>query len=307
MRKKLPARTQADSPARSLAKTRVEICETNWPEDQQELRRLIPERVHPAADRLPLWPRAKLVAAARALQLSGKPLDPVQLLRKTGEIIDGRNTRLVALMAGIEPSIVEIDLPKHMSPDEYVEFRNVVRRQLSPSQLALFASKRYLIMREEGKQRRSRNLRRGSRTPEVEQIPDRGPANSLTLLANLFSVNVKYIQDATAILEHDPELFAKVESGEIPFKEARARMGLVRHRSRVKTLSSAAPAPSITSPSGHRTDEVFAQKGIDHSVTLAKLVDEILQLRSTPKERRGPGLERLFKKAASIQKRLPTS
>jgi hypothetical protein len=92
-----------------------------------------------------------LVATAQA---AVRLIDPVQRLRATGEIIDGRNTRLIALIAGMKPLSVDIDLPENMTPAEYVEFRNVVRRQLRLEQVALFAAKRYLGMREDGKRRR---------------------------------------------------------------------------------------------------------------------------------------------------------
>jgi hypothetical protein len=62
----------------------------------------------------------------------------------------------------------------------------------------------------------------------VEKIPLRG--SSLKFLADLYGVNPKYIQDATTIMEHDPDLFLRLKSGKVLMADARRDCGLTQRR-----------------------------------------------------------------------------
>jgi len=226
----------------------------------EAIRALIPEPVHPAADKPPLWPLQKLLTAAAELKHIGQLVEPIQRLKETGEIIDGRHRRMMCLVAKIPPKFQNIELPKGLTAAEYVELRNDLRRQLTLDQLAAIAAFRYNKMRAEGKLRRSINLRHASKILDVEKIPDRRQGNSLTFLSNLFGVNARYIQQATSVLDADPELFNQLKAGKIRLKDARLAIGLIQRER-------PAPKPSATDDPSYRE-------------RLQKLVSAVLRLNS---------------------------
>jgi hypothetical protein len=202
------------------------IVPGEWPSDEAALRKLIPEPVHPAADRLPLWPFEKLCAAAEELKCMQIPKLPEPIKRLNGEI--GRNRRLICLLAGVAPDFEDVELPPGLTADQYVEVYNVLGRQLSPDQLATYAASKYAKMRKEGKLRRTANLRKGTKASEVEKSANRG--STLAFLSNLYGVNRRYIQDAAVIKDHNPKLFRQLRDGKVSMAEARKECGLGQSR-----------------------------------------------------------------------------
>jgi hypothetical protein len=210
-----------------------------WPRDLDALRALIPEPVHPAADELPLWPVEKLHAAAEQLEHIKRLADPIRRLKSTGEILDGRNRRILCVLAGVRPEFQDVELLPGMTAEDYVEETNILRRQLTCEQLAAHAALRYAKLRDQGKLRRAANLQRGRKAPEVEKIPSRG--SSLQFLAQLFGVNVKYIQAACTMLEDKPELLRRLKDGKISMVEARRECGLIQPKTKKKAAGEGKP------------------------------------------------------------------
>lgn len=253
----------------------------------EALRALIPEKVHPAADEPPLWPIDKLLAAASELKRIGRLVEPIQRLRGTGQIIDGRHRRMLCLLAGIAPKFQDIELPSGLTPEDYVAIRNDIRRQLTLDQLAAVAALRYVTMRVEGKLRRSANLRKVAKPVEKEQIPFRHQGNSLTFLSALYGVNARYIQQATTVLEMAPEIFQQLRAGDVSLKDARAAIGLVqRERS----------APKAKKQASYES-EAFREH-------LQRLLTAVLQLGSIKPAKLKPRVRALVALATSLNQEL---
>jgi len=91
---------------------------------------------HPAADILPLKTDDELEAFSEQLKVEGQ-LHPI--ITWNGQIVDGRNRFKACELAGIDPIFEEREFADDAAVRDYVRKTHFNRRDLSPSQKAMFA------------------------------------------------------------------------------------------------------------------------------------------------------------------------
>jgi N6-adenosine-specific RNA methylase IME4/ParB-like chromosome segregation protein Spo0J len=164
--------------------------------------------------------------------------EPLQV-SPTGVVLDGRARLTAAIRLGL--AVVPIRIAAPADEAEFVALAALRRRQLTPSQRAALALELedYQAAARRGERRRRANLRRG---PEVAPVPPREAAGgkSRAVAAALADVGQRTVQDAKAVRDADPELFAQIKAGSVV---AKAAARLVRQRALHESIPPAPPLP----------------------------------------------------------------
>lgn len=147
-------------------------------------------KAHPVADLFPLLSEQELDDLASDIKANGL-LHPI-VLDDDGSILDGRNRFLACELAGIEPSYESYDGD---DPDAYALTVNINRRHLTKGQIAMVAA-------------RAGNL----------------VASTNRRLAEAVSVNREYVNRASTVLHHDPDLAEQVVAGTLSLNDAYQRV-----------------------------------------------------------------------------------
>jgi hypothetical protein len=183
----------------------------------------MPERVeiHPAADLFPMMRAEELQQLADDIKANGLR-DPIVLL--DGQILDGRNRLEACRMAGVEPRYEEINL-HDFSPTLYVISKNLHRRHLTASQRAAIGAKMMPRLREEAAERLALGQKHGGETggngrSKVALTPvgvraTRTEMQASALAARAVGVGRTTVERAARVQKDNPELFAKIERGEV--------------------------------------------------------------------------------------------
>jgi ParB-like chromosome segregation protein Spo0J len=154
---------------------------------------------HELADAFPLITGEAFDELKNDIKEHGQ-LEPVVLFE--GKILDGRNRWRA--MQELDLPHKEIKLPKDVDPVAYVWSKNAVRRQLTPAQKALAATR--LVTTKSGDNQHTR-----------------GSATSVGQAAEMAGVSDRSIQRAKKVLEQgSPEVVAAVQSGELGIVPAEA-------------------------------------------------------------------------------------
>lgn len=146
---------------------------------------------HPLADAFPLLTTGELKQLAQSIETNGQR-EPIVLY--DGKILDGRNRYRACLLAGVEPTFVQFTGD---NPLALVKDRNVLRRQLSGSQLGIAAGRLYMVFRDQG-------------TPK-----------SCLQVAEEIGSNQSYVAQAVYLIEQERhDLVGAVERGERSLHDA---------------------------------------------------------------------------------------
>lgn len=136
-------------------------------------------------------------------------------------LLDGRNRLTACLRAGVEPSF-ETHIPgdtlqRDSDSDDWEEFvvgwimsKNLHRRHLSSGERAAVAARYVSFFEEEAKRRQ------GTRTDIVANLPQGTDfGRSRDKAADMFNVSARTVATAKKVMEQAPDLYQKVERGEL--------------------------------------------------------------------------------------------
>lgn len=220
-------------------------------------------RFHPACKAFPQMegkPFEDLVADIKLYGLR-EPIkiavDP--MLGEEKWIIDGRNRFRACKEAKVEPVFKEMRLKAGESITQLAVSLNEKRRHMNASQLASLGANLKPLFEKEAKERqraanaakkekeraKKERAARGEVDPPEPKEPkgDKGKT-ARSEAAAVSGASPRAIQDATAIKEFSPDLFAKVESGAMTVNQAKAEMNRQKKTVALDDASKEAPEPS---------------------------------------------------------------
>lgn len=114
-------------------------------------------KIHPFADRFPMWPQEKLQELAGGIHTYGQQT-PI-MLDQTGQLLDGRNRLAACELLKIEPKFAT--LPKDEDPIDFIVMMNLMSqdaRPLSASQRAMLFAIAYPEAKITGRPRKNKGL-----------------------------------------------------------------------------------------------------------------------------------------------------
>jgi DNA modification methylase len=151
------------------------------------------------------------------------------ITRYRGQVIDGRNRLLACRDLGIEPVFVEWDGDGSLTA--FVADRNLHRRHLNASQrAALTADVRERLEMEDLSMHAGSNI---TVTPTVAES------------ARSASVSPSYLQQAIAIKRKDPEIHARIKSGELTLPQARRHVDRIERSRDLEVKAAHAEAKRV--------------------------------------------------------------
>jgi len=171
---------------------------------------------HPLSDIFPMMSGEEFEALVDDIKRNGL-LEPIWLYE--GKILDGRNRYKACLEAGIEPKFAEY---KGDSPLAFIVSKNIKRRHLTATQLAVVTLKLRPHLEAEARKRQLSRLKQFQSEPPV---PAPGPeredqAEAREKAAALVGVSPRTVQRVWTVAEKAPDLIPKLESGELSAKQA---------------------------------------------------------------------------------------
>lgn len=141
-------------------------------------------------------------------------LVPIELYN--GQVIDGRHRQQACLDLELEPDYIEANLGDQ-SPSQYVWSLNGPRRHLTPTQKATVAVELLpSIERETPRGRPKANTEKTEKIPELTESREKA--------AKLVGVNERYVSDAKKIKENAPDVFEKMQTGEVNMTQAKSEL-----------------------------------------------------------------------------------
>jgi DNA modification methylase len=160
--------------------------------------------VHPAADLFPMLSDTELADLAKDIKEHGL-VHPVVMFK--GVLLDGRNRLAACKIAEVEPTFNEYDGD---DPIAFVISVNVMRRQLSRSQLACVAVELEPMFAVEAKKRYKETVGRPSKQSVVNLPPIVLKAKARDQAAAMVGVSSAMVQRAKAIKKADPKAFKQI-------------------------------------------------------------------------------------------------
>lgn len=193
---------------------------------------------HAAADIFPLLEGAEFAELVDDIKANGQ-LKPI-ILHPDGSIMDGRNRYRACLEAGIGPVFQTWELGDDQDPFDVVLSLNLYRRHLTSSQKACVAAE--ILPHFEARAKERERIRKSKpRTPaepaaegaDIEATPEDSPESkpkplgkreSREIVARMVGTNSSYVSSAKKMRTENPEVFAKVQSGELNIEVAKQRI-----------------------------------------------------------------------------------
>lgn len=168
-----------------------------------------------------------------------------------GMILDGRNRQLACELAEVTPRYAEWG--DGGSPTAYVLSANLHRRHLNASQKAAVGAEALPMFEAEAKQRQrdaGEHFGRGDDSKLGEKIPQATPRapKAREIAAKVVGVNDRYVQEAKAIKETAPALFARMKAGEVSIMTAAKELGRTMNGNRARA---ARPVKNISQQRRH--------------------------------------------------------
>jgi DNA modification methylase len=197
--------------------------------------------IHPLADMLPRMTPAEFAGLKASISLAGQT-DPVILLN--GKVLDGRHRQDACAELGIECRYTEFK-KAWGEPATYV-MAKATHRNLTDSQKATAAGQFADLLVDDGKERKGKNLRRGTSGPS-ENMDALG--RSIDRAAALFGISASYVKAARWLRLQDTHAFGRVFAGNMKLSVA---VSQVRKQQKSKAAV-AAPAQPLTPIAGHFT------------------------------------------------------
>lgn len=221
---------------------------------------------HPAADLFPLLEGEAYESLKKNIAEHGL-IQPIVLY--DGKILDGRNRYRACRDAGIEPKFTEYTGD---SPTAYAWQLNGERRHMTPGQLSAVATKMLPALQEEAKRRQvaaGEAYGRGKKKVETsgtQPIDDGSEGRATNEAAKIVGVSNSTVKRTNYVKKRDPELFAKIESGELtPTEAVKILKERERETGRGKTGSKAKHIENIQrlAGEGYRASQIAEEIGID--------------------------------------------
>lgn len=265
--------------------------------------------VHIAAAILPLIEGAEFDRLVESIKDKG--LDNPVVLTPAGEVLDGRNRLRACEAAGVAPRFVTHD----GDPYDYVRRANLLRRQLTPSQLAAYEVELSEgAAREAAKIRQSEAGRNFGNHPVPEQViaPGREPASGRTAgqeMAERVGVSTRTVERVMRVKAQDPEVFEKIKTGEVTAREAErnvARKAILSDAER-QTRATATPESPPPAPiplkgglrrSPHQSADEIAERAV------AQVASAVNAFAAVPWSSVGATRERLARELRGLRTRL---
>jgi N6-adenosine-specific RNA methylase IME4 len=190
-------------------------------------------RFHPASTIFPLLEGEEFDALVESIRAKGL-LNPIWL-HPDGSIIDGRNRYRACLKAGVEPRFQTWNGKGSLAG--FVFAQNFDRRHLNATMRALAAKKSEPFFAAEAKERQRQSPGRPKKgqekgTQKVEQV-SRSKNESLAAdrAAKAAKSNRQYVSDLKKIEKEAPQVYARIEAGELELTLAKRQ---VREQKREK-------------------------------------------------------------------------
>ncbi len=155
----------------------------------------------------------------------------VPLEKYEGQVIDGKNRLRACRELGIPPKFVEWNGKGSLV--EHVVTMNLKRRHLTEGQRAAIAKEILPMLEREAKERQLSVLKKGSKPPDVEKIPQRERGRARDQAAKIVGVNAHYVSDFKKIESSRPDLAAEVRAGRTNIVAAKREV--LRHQLQNKT------------------------------------------------------------------------
>jgi ParB-like chromosome segregation protein Spo0J len=190
---------------------------------------------HPAADEFPLMQGEDFDKLVADIEAHGQR-QPVVLCPDGRKIADGRNRFRACQRLGIDPLFAtlgpEFDTDEKIA--DYVKSANLQRLHLDASQRAMIAARLATRYGEGGKERSSRNLRRGRseatssdaaqmRTRRLVRTPRDHSGDAAERAAREMDVSPRYVQAAQRLQAEAPDLADEVTAGRLKLTAADKR------------------------------------------------------------------------------------
>ena len=158
---------------------------------------------HPLADTLPMPTQEEMDRLVESVRRhKGVYHDPI--ITHEGQVLEGRSRQMACKLAGFEPTYREY-AGEFGTPAAFVVAKNIVRRSLNPSQLAM-AALRVKELLQQGKY---------GDLPAIE-----GSKEATKEAAKMTGASYRHTQRAAAIVEKAPELRAPLEHGDVRVRDA---------------------------------------------------------------------------------------
>ena len=169
---------------------------------------------HEVAGIFPMMDEAALQELAEDIAENGLR-EPI-CIDSENRIVDGRNRYLACKRVDAEMRFY--DCPETESLVDLVLSLNLHRRHLEKGQRATAATRAMAFYASEAKERQ------GTRTDIVEIVPPSERGKARDKAGEKFGVSGKYVSDAIAIRDVDPELFKQIDEGEKTIPEAKREL-----------------------------------------------------------------------------------
>ena len=185
---------------------------------------MLPIATHPAAEMFPLLGDDELRELADDIAAHGLR-EPIVV--QGGTLIDGRNRLRACVMAGVEPTTVE--LPNGTDPVGYIVSANIHRRHLTTSQRAMLAA-------------RLATLSRGEIGNGRKVDPQKCGPISTAQAAKTLAVSPRSVEQAKQVVQHGtPALVAAVHAGDVAVSRAADIATTVEPDQQMKAIAEALP------------------------------------------------------------------
>ena len=163
---------------------------------------MIDLELHPLSLLFPPIPEEELAELGRDIALHGQ-LEPIVL--HDGKILDGANRYKACRLMGLEPWTTEFNQERvKRTPEEYVMAANVMRRHLTPGQLATIA----LAWAEQLESNTNDAL-----FPKSEKTTGRPRTSAIPHASQSLGVRRQAVYEVQEIRAADPSLFQEVRAG----------------------------------------------------------------------------------------------
>jgi N6-adenosine-specific RNA methylase IME4 len=183
---------------------------------------------HPVSAYFPLMSEPEIAELTDDIRRNGLQ-EPIWL-HPNGEIIDGRNRFIACERARVEPEYRTWD--EDGSLLAFVWSLNGARRHLTPGQKAAVAAEMLPALEAEARERnRLAGERFGKGSAKLhDPIPETGRSDEQA--AALVGVSPRYVSEAKALKQQDPERFEKVKAGDITLQDAKRQLKEERRENR---------------------------------------------------------------------------
>jgi N6-adenosine-specific RNA methylase IME4/ParB-like chromosome segregation protein Spo0J len=175
---------------------------------------MIQKEIHELANLIPTMSDDEYRDLVKDIEANGL-LEPITLYE--GRILDGRHRYRACMEIGLLPEYEEYTGEDAL---QYVISKNLHRRHLTSSQLAVVSLNLLPYLEAQAKERQATSTG-GSNPQLVEIVPQAEQGKAREQAAERTGTNARYVSDAKKIQQAAPELLQRVASGEMSIPQAR--------------------------------------------------------------------------------------